>query len=100
MAEVAAHVELGDVADGSGEFHAGGTASDNDEVEGRVPAVLDHLALGEFEGKKDAAANLEGVFDGLEAGGKGRPLVPAKVGVGSAGGEDQVVVGELCAGQE
>jgi hypothetical protein len=73
-----AHVELGDVGDGAGEFDAGGAAADDDEVEGWVPAVLDHLALGQFEGEQHAAADFRGVFDGFEAGSERRPLVLAK----------------------
>ena len=99
MAEVVAHVELGDVADGAGQLDAGGPAADDDEVERRVPAVLDHLPLGQLEGQQDAAANLDGVFDGFEAGSERRPLVVAEVGVGGAGGEDEVVVRELGAAE-
>ncbi len=95
VAEVVAHVELGDVADGAGQLDAGGPAADDDEIERRVPAVLDHLALGQLKGQQHPAANLGGVFDGLEAGRERSPLVVAEVGVGGAGGQHQVVVGEL-----
>ena len=97
MAEVVAHIKLGDVGDGSGQLDAGGSTADDDEIERRVPAVLDHLALGQFEGEQDAAANLGGVLDGFETGRKRSPIVAAKVGVGGAGGEHQVFVPELCA---
>src|ERR1039458_2451433 len=75
VAEVAAHIELGDIADGAGQFHPCWPAADDHEVERRVPAVLDHLALGQLKREQHAAADLKGVFDGLEAGSKGRPLI-------------------------
>ena len=74
VAKVVAHVELCDVADGAGELDAGGAAADDDEVEGRVPALLEHLALGQLEGQQHAAANLDGVFDGLEARREAAPI--------------------------
>ena len=92
MAEVAAHVVAGDVADGSGEFDAGGTAADDDEVERVMGSGLEHFPLGEFEGEKDAATNFDGVLNGLESWRQWFPLVMAEVGVGRAGGEDEVVV--------
>ena len=100
MAEVVAHIELCNVGDGSGQLDAGGSTADDDEIERRVPAVLDHLALGQLEGEQDAAANLGGVFDGFESRRKRSPIVAAKVGVGSSGGQHQVVVRKLgAAGQ-
>ena len=87
VAEVVAHIELGNVGDGSGQLDAGGPTADDDEIERRVPAVFDHLALGQFKGQQDTAANLSGVFDGLEARRKRSPVVAAKVGVGGSGGE-------------
>ena len=74
-----------------------GPAADDDEIERRMPALLDHLPLGQLEGQQHAAANLDGVFDGLEAGRERLPLVVAEVGVRGAGGEHKVVVVELSA---
>ncbi len=100
VAEVVAHIELGNVGDGSGQLDAGGSAADDDEIERWVPAVLDHLALGQFEGEQHTAANLGGVFDGFESWRKRSPVVAAEVGVGGTGGQHQVVVRELgAAGQ-
>ena len=100
VAEVVAHVELGDVADGAGELHAGGSAADDDEIERRVPALLEHLPLGQLKGQQHAAANLGGVFDGFEAGRERLPLVVAEIGVRGAGGENEIVVVEArAAGQ-
>ena len=92
VAKIVAHVELGDIADGAGKFDAGRAAADDDEIERRMPAVLLHLALGEFEGEQHAAADLDGVFNAFEAGSEGRPFVFAEVGVSGAGGEDEIVV--------
>ena len=73
-----AHVELGDIADGAGKFDTGGAAADDDEVERRMPAMLLHLALGQFEGEQDAAADLDGVFDALQAGSITAPIRPCR----------------------
>ena len=100
VAKIFGHVELGDVADCAGQLDAGGAAADDDEVEGGMAAGLLHLALGEFEGEEDAAADLGGVLDGLEAGGELGPVVFAEVGVGGTGGDDEVVVLEHGAGLE
>ena len=100
VAEVLGHIEACDVADGPSEFDAGGASADDDEVERGMGSGLHHLALGELEGEEDAAADFGGVFDGFEAGGDGGPLILAEVGVGGAGGEDEVVVFEVGAGPE
>jgi len=97
VAEVVAHIELGNVGDCPGQLDAGGSAADDHEIERRVPAVLDHLALGQFEGEQDTAANLGGVLDGFKSRRKRSPVIAAEVGVGSSGGQHQVVVRELCA---
>ena len=94
VAKVVAHVKLGDVANGAGQLDAGGPAANDDEVEGRVPALLEHLALGELEGQQDTAANLDRVFNGLEARCEGLPLVVTEVGVGGSGSEGEVVIVE------
>ena len=97
VAEVVAHVELRDVADGAGKFDPGGSAANDDEIERRVPALLQHLALGKLEGQQHAAANLGCVFDGFKAGRERLPLIVAEIGVRGAGGEDEIVVVEACA---
>ena len=95
VAEVAAHVVLGDIADGAGQFHAGGPAADDHEVERRMPAVLLHVALGQLEREQYAAADFGGVLQGFEARRQIRPLLVAEVGMGGAGGQHQVVVRHL-----
>ena len=86
------HIKLGDIADGACKLDAGGAAADDDEVERRMAARLLHLAFGKLESEQDAAADFGGVFDGLESGSEFGPVVVTKVGVGGAGGEDEVVV--------
>ena len=68
VTEVARHIETCDIADGTGELDAGSTSADDDELEWRVGSGLLHLALGEFEGEKDTAANLGGVLAALSWG--------------------------------
>ncbi len=58
-------------------------------------AALHHLALGEFEGKQNTATDLGRVLDRLEARSEPGPVVPAEVGVGRAGGDDEEVVLQL-----
>ena len=45
VAEVVGHVLLGDVADGAGQFHAGGAAADHHKIQRRMPAVLHACAV-------------------------------------------------------
>ncbi len=92
--EVVTHVELRNVADGAGEFDARGAAADDDEIQRRMPTLLHHLPLGQLEGKQNPAANLDRVFNGLEAGRERLPLVVAEIGVRGAGREHEVVVVE------
>ncbi len=92
VAEVVGHEAAGDVADGSGEFDAGWAAADDDEVERRVRTGFEHFALGELEREQNAAANLDGIFDGLQAGRERLPLIVAEVRMGCAGSQHQVVV--------
>ncbi len=52
------------------------------------------LALGRFEGVKDATADLQGVADALESRGVGFPFVVTEIRMRHAGRHDQVVVGD------
>ena len=62
-----------------------------------MPAVLLHLALGQFKSEQDAPPDLDSVFDALQAGSKTRPFLLAEVRVGGAGGNDEVVISQLSA---
>ena len=52
--------------------------------------------LGVLEGGQDAAADVGGVVDLLQAGRDALPVVVAEIGVPRAGRQDQVVVGHAC----
>ena len=97
VAKVVAHVKLRDVADGAGDFDAGGSPADDDEVQFGVGAGFHHFALGQFKGEQDAAANFGCILNGFEAGRVLGPVVLAEVGVGGAGAQDEVVVFHHCA---
>src|SRR5262249_25574513 len=51
--------------------------------------------LGGLEGPEDAAADFERVVQVFQAGCEGRPFVVAEVRLTGAGGEDEVIVGEV-----
>ena len=95
VAEIVPHETAGDVADGAGQLDAGGATADDDEIERRVGAGLQHFALGQLEGEQNAAADLDGILDGFQSGREGFPSVVAEVGVGGAGGQHEVVVGDF-----
>src|SRR5579864_7213544 len=65
-----------------------------------MPPMLLHLALCQFKGEQDAAADLDSVFNAFKAGSIGGPVVFSEVRVRGAGGENEVVVGKMCAGSE
>ena len=60
-----------------------------------MPAVLHHVPFGQFISQQDPTPNLRCVFDRLQAGGEGSPFFVPKIGVGRAGGQDQVVISDL-----
>ena len=49
------------------------------------------MPLGQFEGEQDAATDLQGVLDGLQAGSQGFPLRVTKVSVRSPGRDNEIV---------
>ena len=74
------------------QFNAGGATSDDHEVERHLSLPTGGTPLRQFESQQDAAADLEGVFDGLQARGEGLPLRVTEVSVSRAGGEYEIVV--------
>ena len=84
-----------DFGQSAGQFDSRRAAADNHEVEWRRAFAGGGLALGQFEGEQHAAADFQRIFNRLESGSKGLPLVVSEVGVGGACGHDQVVVGEV-----
>ncbi len=55
------------------------------------------FTLRKFVSQQNAAAHLERIFDGLQSGRKGFPLVMPKVSMACSGGDDEIVVGKLTA---
>ena len=95
MAEIVPHIELGDVADGAGQLNPGRAAADDDEIEHGMGAGFHHLPLRQLKGQQHAAPDFRRILDGLQAWCILRPVIVAKVGVGRASAQDQVVIGDL-----
>ncbi len=93
--EVAGQGALRDLAQRTCQLDTRRTRTHDHEGELRVALVGIRLPLGGFEREQDAAAQLEGVFDILEAGCVTPPLVMAEVVVRGARGHDQIVVVQL-----
>ena len=90
-AEVVAHGESGEFADGAGHFDAGRAAADDHEGEQPGGGFRVGFALGPFERREYAAANLGGVFEALEPRGECGPFVVPEVGVRRARGEHESI---------
>ena len=97
--EVAREDVAGDLGEGAGHLDSGRAAADDDEREPGPAPLGVVLALGRLEREQHAAADGRGVLDRLEPGRDRGPLVVAEIGVGRAGGDDQVVVADLAVGQ-
>ena len=93
VAKVVPQSALRHLGDGAGHFHAGGAAADNDKVSNRSPLGVVFHHLGAFEGDQEAPPDLGRVGDVFQTGRVRRPIVVAEIGVGRAGGEDQIIVG-------
>ncbi len=93
-AELAAQRVARDLGQRAGHLHAGRAGADHGEGEQGALARRVGLDLGRLEAHQDAAADLEGIGQRLEAGRHARPVVVAEVAVGRAGGDDQVVPGQ------
>ena len=79
---------------------ARGTAAHDDERRLSAPLLDRRLQLRRLEGTQDAAPDVEGVAEGLEAGRVSRPLVVAEVRVSHSGRDDQVVVVDVAPGHD
>ena len=97
--EVAAKRVPRDLRERSRHLHSGGSAPDDHEGEPAAALLVVRLALGPLEGEKGAAANLQGVVEGLEPGRETSPRLVAEVGVGGPGRHHQVIVGDLRVGE-
>ena len=56
--------------------------------------ALVFLALGQFEGQQNTAADFQRVFNRLQTGRQRLPFFVTKISVGRPGGDDQIVVVE------
>ena len=92
-AEVGLEGAADEIGEGSGEFHAGGAAADDDDGHEAAAFVGIGGAFGAFEAGEDAAADGLGVLEGFEPDGVGGPFVFAEEGGVGAGGEDEGVEG-------
>src|ERR1700685_716892 len=81
-----------DFSERAGQFHAGGSAANYGEIQRSRRAAVYRLVFGEFKGQQHAAANLDCVFDGFEAGSERLPVVVSEIGVASTCGNNQVIV--------
>ncbi len=90
----------GDLGQRTGQLRAGRSSADHHESQPAPSLGLVRLELRALERHQNAAADLERVFDGLEARRVLAPAVVAEVGVGGAGGDDEeVVVHRAAAGE-
>src|SRR6185503_17094383 len=95
VAEFAAQGMARDFGERAGKFNPGGAAADDDESEtGGAPRGVG-LAFRALEREQNAAADLVGVLQRLQARRVLRPGVVAEIAVGGTGGEDQAFVGDL-----
>ena len=85
---------IGDLGDGPGELDTGRPAPDDGEREEPLPALRGRLAVGLLEGEEDPPADLERVFEILEARSARLPVFVAEIRVPRARGDHQGVVGE------
>jgi hypothetical protein len=98
IAEFVGENVAGNLGKGAGEFDSGRAGAHDDEIQRLVLSAHGGLALRQFEGQQDAAANLESILDGLQPGSPRFPFVVTEVGMAGASGEDQVVVGNILFG--
>ena len=91
-AEVVPEHVVGDLGEGPGQLHAGGPAAHDHERQPAPARFVVRGALRRLEREKDAAADLDGVLDGLESRRAGAPLLVTEVAVARAGGHHQGVV--------
>ncbi len=89
-----------DLLNRSRQLDPGRSGTDDAEREAGLPRLVAPFELGRLEREQDALAQLDRILDALEARGDGGPLVVSEVGVGGAGGQDQIVVGKAPAGKQ
>ncbi len=90
IAKLVVQCVVRDLSQSASEFDAGGAASDDHKLKrGSVLSARGFvLALGEFEGQQNAAADFKRVFNRLQTRRQRLPFRMTEVGVGCAGGDD------------
>ncbi len=96
-AKFAAQRVPGDLGERAGKLDAGGAAAHHDEGQPGGPFHRVAFALGALEGGEHAPADLERVFQRLQARRVSRPFVMTEVAVRRTGRQDEVVVRQLIA---
>ncbi len=91
---------VGDLAQRARQFNSRGSSAHDDEVQPRAALLGVLLALRAFESQQQAAADLRGVFDGLQPRRHRLPLVIAEIVVGRSGGDNQLVIRNLAIAQD
>jgi len=86
------HIELCNITDGASKFHPCGATTDHNKIERRVPTLFLLLALCQFECKQNSPPNLNRILYRLQARCQWCPVIPAKIRMGSPGGQYQVVI--------
>ena len=89
MPERALEGVVGQFGDLAGHLHAGGAGADDHEGQQFGPALRIAGAFGLLEGAEDAAAQLQGVVDGLHSRCPFGEVIVAEVGLAGARGHDQ-----------
>src|SRR6185437_3548838 len=74
------------------QFHAGGSAADDDKRQPGVARLRVFGAFGGFEGVQDLVPYAGGFLHRLQAGRPLAPLVVTEIGALGAGGDDQGIV--------
>ena len=100
MAEIMAHVELGDVTDGACQLHPGRSSANDDEIQFGMGTGFYHLPLRQLKRQQHPATNLGSIFDGLQPRRPLRPFIFTEVRMGRARAQDQVVIVDLRSGTQ
>jgi hypothetical protein len=96
-AEILRNRLAGELGDGTRHFDARRPAADNYKSEQRMTLVGVGLGLGPLHRHQHLAADCGRVFDCLDPGGKGCPVVAPEIAVACAGGQHQPVIGHRLA---
>ena len=91
-AEVRSQNYLGDLGHGARQFHSGGPAAHHHKVHRLGSLGKAGVALGDFKGQQHAAPDLRRILHALQSRSVERPLRMPEVGMGGAGGHDEVVI--------